>query len=131
MKSGVERRRFRRAELDVSVTIHPLPGQDGASAPPFVGRIKDLSLAGFYGHVKASCSLKVGDLAMCSIVIPPEQSRWFPFTRVTGKGSVVRLDSIPEGRRVGDSPPNGEPLLGMAVAFAPNVTALGSIESMY
>lgn len=128
MKAAVERRRFRRAGLDVEVAIRLLGTEDG-SASTILGRIRDLSLAGFYGHVKAPCSLKVGDLAMCSVAIPPEQSRWFPFTRITGKGSVVRLDSVPQGRRLGDSP-NDEPLMGVAVAFAPDVTALGSIQMM-
>lgn len=129
MRASMERRRFRRAELDVEVTMHPLGAPEGIDSTVF-GRVKDLSLAGFYSHVKTPCSLKVGDMAMCSVAIPPDQSRWFPFTRVTGKGSVVRLDPVPQGRRTGDSP-EGEELMGVAVAFAPTVTALGSIEAIY
>ena len=126
MKASMERRRFRRAELDVPVSIRAL-GEQGSTSEPIVGQAKDISLAGLYCHVKTPCSIASGQSVMCSVVIPPEQARWFPFTRVTGRGNVVRLEPVPEGRRAGEIQPE-EQLMGVAIAFAADVTALGTIE---
>ena len=126
MKAGVERRRFRRAEVDVPVAIRP-GGAGSASAALIEGQVKDISLAGFYCYMKAPCALKPGDMVSCSMTIPQEQARWFPFTRVVGKGSVMRIEPVPMGRRAGDTP-SEEELVGAAIAFTPDVTALGSIS---
>lgn len=125
MKTAMERRRFRRAELDVPVSIRPVT-QD-ASAEPVTGQVKDLSLAGVFCSTPAPCVLKLGDAVICSIAIPPEQARLFPFTRVLGKGWVTRLEPLPVGRREGERQPE-EALLGLAVAFSPDIAALGTIE---
>ncbi len=98
-----------------------------ASDGPIIGRAKDVSLAGVYCHVTAPCALAQGDLVTCSVTVPSEQGRWFPFSRLAGKGSVVRLEPIPQGRRAEDNPPE-ETSVGVAIAFAPDVTALGSID---
>jgi c-di-GMP-binding flagellar brake protein YcgR len=45
MKSVMERRRFRRAELDVPVNIRPANPAEHDSEP-IVGQVKDVSLAG-------------------------------------------------------------------------------------
>ena len=125
MRASVERRRFRRAELDVPVSIRAM-GTQVTDTGPIVGEVKNISLAGVYCHVKASCALTPGQSVLCSVMIPEEQSRWFPFTRVTGKGSVVRLEPVPVGRRAGEEPTDDH-LVGMAIAFASDVTALGTI----
>lgn len=119
----MERRRFRRAELDVPVSIRPAT-QD-ASAEPVVGHVKDVSLAGVFCYVKAPCPLEVNTPVIFSIAIPFEQLRAFPFTRLLGKGRIVRTEPIPVGRRSGEDQA-GEPLQGLALEFAPNVTALAS-----
>lgn len=126
MSASVERRRFRRAELDVPVAIRTGASQ-AAAADPIIGRVKDVSLAGVYCHVKAPCALAQGDSVVCSVVIPSEQVRWFPFSRIAGKGSIVRLEPIPKGRRARDNQTE-EATVGVAIAFAPDVTALGTIE---
>jgi hypothetical protein len=79
--------------------------------------------------VKAPCALQVGEQVICSIAVPPEQSRWFPFSRILGKGWVTRLKPIAMGRRDGDWVPESpeEELLGLVVAFNPDVSALGTI----
>jgi len=127
MKTAIERRRFRRAELDVPVTIRPL-GTEEAAEMAVTGQVKNVSLAGVYCHVRAPCLLRPGNHVTCSISIPLEQARWFPFSRVQGKGWVVRVEPLPVGRRAGETPAE-EPLLGVAVAFMPDVTALGTIFS--
>jgi len=129
MKSVMERRRFRRAELDVPVTIRPANNNNN-SGEPIEGQVKDVSLAGVFCYVKAPCPLQVGQQVVCSVAIPPEQSRWFPFNRILGKGWVARLKPIPMGRRGGDrlAATEEEEVLGLAVAFNPDVSALGTIE---
>jgi len=127
MKTTMERRQFRRAEVDVPVAIRPLE-QDGSpqTGAVITCQVKNISLGGVFCYTQDPCPLKVGEQVACSITIPPEQARLFPFTRVLGKGRVVRLEPIPVGRRAGETPAE-EPLLGVAVAFALDVTALGTI----
>ena len=129
MKAAIERRRFRRADLDVEVLIRPVK-QPQEDRSVIHGQVKNISLAGLLCFVNAPCSLTPGESVTCCITIPPDQSRWFPFTRLAGKGTVIRLDPVAQGRRAGEQP-DGEPFLGLAVAFCPDVTALGSIEMMY
>ncbi len=122
---GVERRRFRRASVAVDVAIRP---QDGGEAPEAVitGAVKDISLAGVYCYTKIPCTLKPGDGVICSVSVPPEQARGFPFSRLLSKGWVVRVEPVQAGRRAGEEQ-STESLCGLAVAFAPDVTALGTI----
>ncbi len=124
MKAVVERRQFRRADVDVAVEIRPQ--RDGGLGEPIAGQVKNVSLAGVLSYVQAPCALQAGDQVVCSMTIPESQNRFFPFTRLHGKGWVVRIDEIASGRRAGDVP-EGEQWLGLAIAFAPDVTALGSI----
>ena len=126
MATVVERRRFRRADLDVSVAIRPV-GEKGPVGEAVVGQLKNVSLAGIYCYVNAPCSLQVRQEVACSLAVPLEQVRFFPFTRLGGKGWIVRLDPITAGRRAGESR-SEEQLIGVAIAFAPDVTALASID---
>ena len=102
MKAGVERRRSRRADLDVPIEIRQGPASE--SHQPVVGQVKNVSLTGVYFHVKTPCALQTGEQVTCSIHIPPEHSRWFPFTRILGKGWIMRSEPVPVGRRAGEAP---------------------------
>ena len=126
MRSGVERRQFRRAEVDVPVAIRPVSPDEQPANSLITGQVKNVSLAGVYCYAKAPCPLKTGERVACSIVIPPEQTRAFPFARLVGDGWVVRVEPVPAGRRAGENPTD-EQVLGLAVAFTPDVTALGTI----
>ncbi len=122
----IERRRSRRVELDAGlITIRQL--KDGQEAAPVTGQVKNVSLEGVLCHVKAPCALAKGDTVACSLSIPADQTRWFPFNRLLGNGLIVRVEPVASGRRAGENP-STEQLLGLAVAFAPNVTALGTID---
>jgi len=125
MRATVERRQFRRAEMTVPVVIRPV-GDDGSKAAPISGQARNVSLAGVYCYVPASCSLKADDSVTCSVSVPRDQTRTFPFTRVVGKGWIVRSEPVQEGRRAGDSHGN-ESQVALAIAFAPDVTALGTL----
>lgn len=130
MKTGIERRRFRRADLD-EVRVQIRPYTDGSAEPvlsqPITGQLKNVSLAGFFCYVKQPCELQTGQLIAASIELGPEQRRLFPFSGLFGKGWVIRQDTIARGRRAGELH-NDEHLIGLAVAFAPDVAALGMIE---
>ncbi len=114
--SVVERRRHRRAELPVSVTLRPA-GKDPSSAPQIVGESKDIGLAGAYIKVKAPFQLPVGTTVSYSVDIPASQQRQFPFTRLLGTGWIVRVDSEPDGKDV-----------GVAIAFPSNATVLSAVQ---
>lgn len=101
--------------------------QAESSQRPISGRLKDLSLSGLYCYVTDPCPLKPGEAVVCSAEIPAEQARFFPFSWVAGKGRVIRIEPVSVGRRAGESP-SDTPLLGVAIAFASDVTSLGTVE---
>lgn len=123
-KTVIDRRRFRRTELNLPVSIRSLSSEDGA-ANPVIGQVQDIGLAGVYCYVAAPCSLKPDEPVICSVAVSPEQQRIFPFARLQGKGWVLRVGTVTRGRRAGESPTD-ESLVGVAIAFAPDVTALGA-----
>jgi hypothetical protein len=126
MQSAMDRRRFKRAELDVGVEIRPIDGEN-EKKPSITGQVKNVSLAGVYCYIKEACTLKKGEQVVCSIIVPQEQFRLFPFSRLISKGWVIRCEPVKAGKRAGESSIPDEQLHGLAVAFAPNVTALGII----
>ena len=123
----MERRRFRRADLDVSVTIRPVDSEGAMSASPIIAQVRNVGLAGLYCYLKSPCALETGDTVICSLIIPREQVRLFPFARIHSKGWIVRIGPVHSGRRAGESL-STEQLLGLAVAFAPDATALATFE---
>lgn len=124
MERVIERRQFRRAELDAPIDIRSAKTEQPNAQ--VTGQVKNVSLAGVYVYVSSPCPLQPGEQVICSIVVPLEQQRAFPFRRVSGKGWIVRLEPIARGRRTGESP-SADSLIGMVVAFAPDVTALGAV----
>ena len=125
-QEATERRQCRRANLNVSAEIRSV-GVSGSTST-LTCEVENVSLAGFYCLAKAPVPLKSGEAVMCSVVVPPEQAQVFPFRRLHGKGWIIRTEPVPTGRRTGESPAD-HPMLGVAVAFAPTVTALGTLES--
>ena len=123
----LERRHFRRTDIDVSVKIGRLDSDAGTPAEPIVAPVKNISLAGVYCYLKAPTDLKVGDAVMCSVNVPPGEARTFPFARLHSKGWVTRVDQILTGRRAGEIA-SGEQLVGIAIAFASDATALATFE---
>ena len=120
----MERRRFRRVDLSVPISIRS--GEEAQTKIDLTGQVRDMSLGGCYSYVSGPCELKRHDQIICSLEVPTEQARWFPFARVLGRGWVVRTETIHKRRRAGESP-SEEPQTGIAIAFAPDVTALGTI----
>ncbi len=120
---ATERRRFRRAELDVPVTLRPLLDGNEPGAP-ITGRLRDVSLAGLRCDIDASHAVKINDRLVCSLSIPRDYTRIFPFTRVHSKGWVLRVEPPAQGR----SGAAGTEPVGLAIAFSPDTTALATFD---
>ena len=123
MRSVLERRQFRRAELNVPVTIRSLT-PEGSASEPIIGQVKDVSLAGMYCTVIKPAPVASGDTIACSVSIPSDHATLFPFTRIAGKGRILRVDG--RHRHAGAAAGDQE-RVGLAVAFAPDITALTAI----
>ena len=113
--AGGERRRHRRVPL----SVHVLAKRMGADERGVFesGETKDVSLAGVYFTTPAWQDVRPQEVLTVSVSVPREQSRDFPFSRLAGRGRVVRVDAVsgetPEERR-----------LGLAVEFADDLTVL-------
>ena len=118
----VERRHARRTKFDGPMTIR---GAESRSEEPIIAHVRNVSLAGAYCAVTSPCTLKPQDEVVCSLETPPEQLRAFPFSRLHGRGWIVRIERISLGRRAGESLSDDQ--LGLVVAFSPDLTALSSI----
>jgi len=110
------------------VVIRAMNAEGAAEQATVTGQAKNVSLAGLYCHVKGSCALAPGQQVISSISCSEDQARRFPFARVLGKGWVTRVEPVVTGKRVGE-PIEDQTLIGVTVAFAPDVTALGMLES--
>jgi hypothetical protein len=122
-----ERRRSRRVDLpDVPVVIRPVNADD-LPGQPVECQLRNVSLTGLSCLVPASVSLQPNDRVVCSVLIPRERTRTFPFTRLHGRGWVLRVEPTAPTRRAGDTT-GGQTMLGMAIAFAPDASALATFE---
>ncbi len=124
----IERRQNRRARLMAPVEIRPI-AQGDTSASPIEGHVRSVSLSGAYCTVKLPCTIASNEEVICSIQIPSEQTRSFPFSRVQGRGWVVRAEPVMTGRRAGEHATDEQ--MGLVVAFAPDVTALSTLAYPY
>ena len=113
--SGSERRRHRRVSLSVNVLAKRVASGDTGLFEE--GTTTDVSLAGVYFTAPAWKDLRAQEVLTISISVPREQARDFPFSRLAGRGRVVRVDEV-----LGDTPQ--EKRLGVAVEFADNLTVL-------
>ena len=113
--AGSERRRYRRVPLSVHVLARrsSTAGQGAFEA----GETQDVSLGGMYFTTAAWRDVQPQDMLTLSVSVPRDHTRDFPFSRLAGRGRVVRVD------RVRDHEP-GPPQLGIAVEFADDLTML-------
>ncbi len=121
-----ERRRFRRAELTEAVPVSLHPRHNESDSPEIVGQLKNISLAGLLCQIHSPCELQPGDEVKCHVLIPPPQRRSFPFQRVLGRGTIVRV--VPTKASSNSTPASPASSWQLAVAFMPDVTAFGAIE---
>ena len=116
--SEAERRRGRRVPMQASVLLRFLDEQ-----PPSEHAIRNVSLAGVYFETDQPGALAPNAQVIASISIPETERRAFPFTRLAGRGRVVRMDELPA--QDGSSPRR----YGVALEFGKDLTALTAVPS--
>ena len=112
---GSERRRHRRVSLSVPVLAKRMGMEERGVFE--TGETQDVSLAGVYFTTSAWRDVQPQEVLTVSIAVPREQSRDFPFSRLAGRGRVVRVGPAD------DATPK-EPRLGIALEFAEDLTVL-------
>lgn len=117
-----ERRRGQRASVDASAIIRRL-GTSGPGPAERQERTKNVSLAGCYFETADEHVYQVNDVVMTSVSIPESQTRGFPFTRLAGRGRVVRVHELPQAE------PTHAKRFGVALEFGSDVTALTALPS--
>ena len=118
--SSIERRRGRRLNLQAPLLIRRI----GTHEPePFKEQMtENLGLAGVYFETD-DAGFEVNEVVMTSVSIPEPQRREFPFTRLAGRGRVVRVNQLDSAS--GDV----RKKYGIALEFGDDLTALTSIPS--
>ncbi|OGX39268.1 MAG: hypothetical protein A3C53_01920 [Omnitrophica WOR_2 bacterium RIFCSPHIGHO2_02_FULL_68_15] len=116
--SAEERRRGRRVPMQASVLLRFLDEQ-----PPSEHAIRNVSLAGVYFETDQPGGLALHTQILASVSIPETERRTFPFTRLAGRGRVVRMDELPA--QDGSSPRR----YGVALEFGKDLTALTAVPS--
>ena len=118
-RGNVERRRGRRANLEAPLLIR----RAGTAKPePFKEEVaKNVSLAGVYFETDSGDRYAVNDVLMTSVSVPESQTRSFPFSRIAGRGRVVRVKELPQEGQA------GRKRFGIAVEFGDDITALTAI----
>ena len=113
-QSSSERRRGRRVSLQALLLLRPSDQQ-----APSEHTIQNISLAGVYFETDQPGELALQTQVLASVSIPETERHTFPFTRLAGRGRVVRIDTL--------SPQEGTPCYGVALEFGRDVTVLTAI----
>ncbi len=119
--SRVERRRGRRISLTAPLVIRRADASAGAAGEAHV--TKNVSLAGLYFETDQQQAYKLQDVVIASVSVPDTQTREFPFTRLAGRGRVVRVDALPAEHEQAST------RCGVALEFGEDLTALTAIPS--
>jgi hypothetical protein len=82
----------------------------------------NVSLAGVYFETEEPQAYTPNDIVTASVSIPEEQTSEFPFTRLAGRGRVVRVKDVP-------STDAARPRAGIALEFGEDLTALSAVPS--
>jgi len=116
-QSHIERRRSRRVILQAPLVIRRGPHQREPTKPLVT---KDIGLAGLYFEAGTDERFTVNEVLTASLSVPEPHRREFPFTRVVGRGRVVRVHRLQD---------EAEPRVGVAIEFGDEVTALTAIPT--
>lgn len=119
-RASVELRRGKRAPIEVPVLIRRTGAHSAASREEVA---KNVSLAGVYFETEEGHPYVSNDIVMASVSVPEERSREFPFTRLAGRGRVVRVEEISSRSE------SGRKRFGIALEFGQDLTALSAIPS--
>ena len=119
-RGSVEKRRGQRAYVEAPILIRRTGGQ-GSSPREEV--TKNVSLAGVYFETEEGHPYTSDEMVMASVSIPEAHTRHFPFTRLAGRGRVVRIEEVPQQATT------GRKQFGIALEFSQDLTALSAIPS--
>ena len=119
--TSIERRRQRRAQLQAPLLIRRL-SRAGADAFQQETAI-NVSLAGVYFESDQTQAYAPNDIVTASVSVPEAQQRDFPFTRLAGRGRVVRIIPLAEAEA---SHPRR---IGVAVEFGEDLTVLTGVPT--
>jgi hypothetical protein len=119
MKSSMERRRGRRVAIQAPLRVRRLGEQGPGQEHP----AQNISLAGVYFETDRPEGLALNEQVFASVAIPEAERRTFPFTRLAGRGRVVRIQEL--------SPEQSQDAkrFGIALEFGQDVTALTAIPT--
>jgi len=122
MEQGrVERRRGRRVALDAPLRIRALSPRE---TPSFQQKLaKNISLAGLYFETDEQEPYAQNQIVMAAVSIPEHRTRDFPFTRLSGRGRVVRIEPLPAQGAA------ARRRFGVALEFGDDLTALTAIPT--
>ena len=114
-----ERRRGRRISLQAPLLIRRLAQQGAELFQELL--TQNVSMAGVYFETDDADAFAMNESVMTSVSIPEIQRREFPFTRLAGRGRVVRINPLP--------PPQSSERqrFGIALEFGEDLTALTAI----
>ena len=119
--SSVERRRGRRANVQVPLRLRRM---DSPKPGDFHEQVaSNVSLAGAYFETGEGHPFAVNEFVTASVTVPEPQRREFPFTRLAGRGRIVRV------KELGEKGPDGRKRFGVALEFGEDLTALTAIPS--
>lgn len=118
---NIERRRGSRASIEAQLRIRPMGAKPAESFRETT--TTNVSLAGVYFESKAG-DYQMGDEVVASVSVPSSQQRAFPFTRLSGRGRVVRIERLA-------APPEAKAAdrVGIALEFGEDLIALTAIPA--
>lgn len=111
-----DRRRDRRIQM--ALPMHARKIESDAPGHFREGVTKNISLAGVYFTTSAWPTIDQHESLMVSVAVPRERAREFPFSRLAGRGRVVRVEGLT------NAPESGPRHYGVAVEFGDDLTVL-------
>lgn len=119
-QSGVERRRGRRVNLNAPLLIRRVGASQSESFAQTL--TKEVGLTGLYFEyeTEGAPAYQMNDVVVASVSVSDLQQREFPFSRLTGRGRIVRVDALADGK-LGE-----RKRFGIALEFGSDVTALAA-----
>lgn len=91
----VNHRRWPRVRLTAPVQLSTGAAESGTAVPIYTAQSRDVTTGGIYVTINECPPVAVGDFLVVSVLIPREDRRSFPFSRIVGLCRVVRVEEIP------------------------------------
>lgn len=115
-QAGIDRRCERRVNAEMLISVRH--AQDSGSAVAQDVMARNVSLSGAYFEGPAGEVYQANEILIVSAAIPESMRRQFPFTRLAGRGRVVRAVML-EGK---------DRRQGVALEFEEDLTVLSAVS---